>query len=249
MEPNVIDGVLKALACDLCSIKNLAPSVLAAAMQVREANFSFNALTGDGLGGLASFTSMTTLILDNNDLSSLATLPELPSLETLWLNNNNLADIEEVVSVLKKKCQRLKYLSLLRNPCCPNDLTGRDEAEYRRYRIYLRYSIPSLTNLDSSRITDEEVADAAKSGRFQRTAVHKIPNNINDQVGDEVGGQLAAGGGEEDLFERHSMSTMVGSDSGSFSSSSFTTFAEKKAERRTGNKLCEGNRFIKDDAL
>lgn len=267
MQPCVTDGVLKALACDLCAIADLPAAILSPSTNVREANLSFNSLGDDSLAALAAFAAtLETLILDNNDIASIRSLPTLPRLTTLWLNNNAVTDVEEVVTVLGACCPQLQYLSLLRNPCCPSALlAGRDDAEYRRYRIYVKHRLPQLMGLEASKLTAEEAAEALATGKFQRTAVHRSgqanaaqaasPSSLHPPHG------TGHGGSDDDLFERHSSSRLFTDiDGGSFDcsahsslTSSFTLLTEVKKERLPPKgappKMCEGNRFIKDDAL
>jgi hypothetical protein len=263
MQPSVCGHILKALACDLSSIDALPPDVLRgpSAAAVREANFSFNSISGDSLATLSCFPALETLILDNNEIESIRHLPRLDRLATLWINNNLLGDLEEVVAVLAKQCPRLQYLSLLRNPCCPHDLSGRVEAEYHRYRVYLKYALPSLTGLDASKITESEAAEAAATGRFRRTAVHREECRSAASLSSVAGADELFGRDDVDLFQRHSSSRLFTEiEGGSFDcsahsslSSSFTLVTEVKKEPRAPKgatpKLCEGNRFIKDDAL
>jgi len=136
--------ILKALAANISDLKSLPANVMSQAGSIVEANFSFNSIEGDSLDALQPFRHLQTLVLDNNSLTSLATLPPLPELTTLWLNNNNLEQLEDVIGILSRQCPKLQYLSLLRNPCCPNELTGKGENEYRMYRLRVLYRIPTL---------------------------------------------------------------------------------------------------------
>jgi len=171
----VADGVLKALALGISSIDEL-PQELRSAAGVREANFSFNAISGglEALDGVAK--SLETLVLDNNELTSLNGLPPLPQLRTLWVNNNAIADLEATLNVLSRQCPQLEYLSLLRNPCCPNELTGKLETEYRRYRLYTKYRLPTLRLLDAGSFTDQEALDAREKGKFCRAVATSATN-------------------------------------------------------------------------
>jgi leucine-rich melanocyte differentiation-associated protein len=63
--------------------------------------------------------------MDNNEIEELPKNLQLESLETLWLNSNCISDIDELIKVLKK-FPKLSQLSLLKNPCCPNEFTGSD---------------------------------------------------------------------------------------------------------------------------
>ncbi len=57
-------------------------------------NFKGNHLE-DGTN-LRRFPNLHTLVLDDNGLSSLDTVPALPKVHTLWLNNNDFRDLAGV---------------------------------------------------------------------------------------------------------------------------------------------------------
>jgi len=48
----------------------------------------------------------------------------------------HLQDLERLLCILQTRLPALKYLSLLGNEACPNQLSGydKDEDDYRRYR-------------------------------------------------------------------------------------------------------------------
>ena len=249
-EPQIQGNVLKALACNLEAVDQLPASIFANASVVKEANFSFNSLSGDTLGDLSKFAALETLVLDNNDIISLRKLPALPNLLTLWLNNNSIADVEDVVGSLAKQCPKLQYLSLLRNPCCPNELMGKGDAEYRRYRIYVRYRLPTLNKLDAAPFTADEISEAREKGKFLHTAVHKAEEVPVIEAAaastDSAGAPTATGGGgadgEEDYFARFDKKQ---AESDAKPAGPYFT----QQRHFYSGKTSEGNRFIKDDVL
>lgn len=81
--------------------------------------------------------------------------PSLPNLHTLTLNKNRIGDLEILLEKLKKKCPALNYLSLLFNVACPNELVGKDEEDYLRYRYLVLFALPNLKFLDSKLVTPE----------------------------------------------------------------------------------------------
>eukprot|EP01083_Nonionella_stella_P099636 280137_1 len=97
---------------------------------------------------LTVFSSLTTLQLDSNHLSDelFAYFPRLKRLNTLWLNNNNLRNLDHLLSILRSQCPRLEYLSLLFNPLCP---FTEDDDEYHKYRHKVLSHLPSLKYLDN----------------------------------------------------------------------------------------------------
>jgi hypothetical protein len=99
----------------------------------------------------------------------------MPKLKTLWINKNYIEDLDETLAVVSVRCPTLTYLSLLFNPCCPNALIGRGDPEYKRYRVFAKYRIPSLVNLDAEPITAEEAETAKTKGQFMQTKKWDIP--------------------------------------------------------------------------
>jgi len=87
------------------------------------------------LKNLQDFVNLTTLEVDNNELSDVSDLPPLPQLHTLSANNNKLDDVDGLLAQFKDKFPALQYLSLLKNPACPHALLGGNEDEYRRFRL------------------------------------------------------------------------------------------------------------------
>lgn len=243
-EPQLNGGVLKALACNLTTISDLPASILSKASTITEANFSFNELHLDSLADLVKFTSLETLVLDNNELASLRNLPPLPSLQTLWLNNNSLDEIEDVVGSLAKQCPKLNYLSLLRNPCCPNELMGKGEIEYRRYRIYAKYRIPSLNKLDALAFTADEANEAREKGKFLHTAVAAAAVAGGGGAADSAKVLAGVPEDDEDMFARFEKKLEASGEAAKHSGPYFT-----QQRHFYSGKTSEGNRFIKDDIL
>ncbi|XP_055358425.1 leucine-rich melanocyte differentiation-associated protein isoform X6 [Betta splendens] len=96
-------------------------------------DLSFNQLRS--LAGLKAFTGLEELVVDNNLLGNDLRLPALPRLHTLTLNKNQLTDIEALLEHLADATPSLRYLSLLGNEACPNQLVSpdKDEDDYQRY--------------------------------------------------------------------------------------------------------------------
>lgn len=99
---------------------------------------------------LKSFPNIQTLVLDQNNLISISPCPALSSLHTLWLNNNNIDDLPKLLDDISAKFPNIKYLSLMRNPCCPGlmNVVSPDEEGNRLYRLYVFYRLPNLLTLD-----------------------------------------------------------------------------------------------------
>jgi hypothetical protein len=78
-------------------------------------NFSGNTIVAPG--NLQFFTSLTTLILDHNELESLDGFPCMPSVTTLWLNNNRVSQLVELADALVSCFPNLVYLAFMRCVC------------------------------------------------------------------------------------------------------------------------------------
>eukprot|EP01079_Euglenida_sp_SAG-EU17-18_P009788 gene9788-1764_t len=136
---------------------------------------------------LAAFTKLQKLILDGNSINSIEGLPRMPLLETLWMNKNDLQcslispawllctdmlayyvcdarrDLEPLLHHLSKFSPKLTYLSVLGNPCCPNEFGASGTTdEYKRHRIYVVFRLPGLKYLDSKPVTKAEKDEAQR---------------------------------------------------------------------------------------
>lgn len=154
-------------------------------------DLSYNELTS--ITAVKYFDRLQVLILDNNKLRDLRTLPQMPTLTTLSLNNNKISQIDGVLKQIQECCPNLVYVSLLGNPACPDQLTNpsTDEEDYNRYRLYAIYVLPpSLRFLDSRPVTRQERIDAEIRGKFSRTIklvpelTSKFVSNSMDEIDD-----------------------------------------------------------------
>eukprot|EP00035_Acanthoeca_spectabilis_P020829 m.434787 g.434787 ORF g.434787 m.434787 type:complete len:272 (+) comp17767_c0_seq1:231-1046(+) len=114
------------------------------------------------------FKGLQELVLDNNSLGDDVDFPSLPGLTTLSLNKNRISDTEKFLGQVKKAYPKLRFLSLLGNEACPNELVLKDESDYQRYRYFVLYHLPHLKFLDSRAVTAEEVSEAARVGQFMK---------------------------------------------------------------------------------
>eukprot|EP00823_Brevimastigomonas_motovehiculus_P004538 TRINITY_DN2_c3_g1_i2.p1 TRINITY_DN2_c3_g1~~TRINITY_DN2_c3_g1_i2.p1 ORF type:complete len:331 (-),score=131.31 TRINITY_DN2_c3_g1_i2:437-1429(-) len=162
----VSDGELKLRSKELTAIPaDLAKSCGAFVTTLDLTNNAIN--SGKGLDG---FFKLQTLIMDKNKLTSISDFPVLTSLETLWINNNNIADLSSLCDVIVKNFPNITYLSMLKNPACPNMYWEGEAEAYQRYRHYVIYRLPRLKMLDASEIDSEEAKEAARVGKFCEVA-------------------------------------------------------------------------------
>lgn len=121
--------------------------------------------------GLNIFPNVEEVVLDNNDLTCLQ-MSRMAKMHTLSLNNNKIEELEPMLVSLQRCATRLTYLSLLGNPCSPDQLTGDrfTPEDYARHRLYVLYMLPNLHFLDSTSVTLLERKEAKRRGQYCRTA-------------------------------------------------------------------------------
>ncbi|XP_051897719.1 leucine-rich melanocyte differentiation-associated protein-like [Pristis pectinata] len=131
-------------------------------------DLSFNLLRS--LEGLEEFVCLEELILDNNLLRSDLQLPRLPLLHTLTINKNQITELDSLLDHLAEVVPLLKYLSLLGNEACPNELVSldNDESDYQRYRYFILHKLPNLKFLDARKVTKKEQEEASTRGAFMK---------------------------------------------------------------------------------
>jgi len=140
------------------------PASLSSAETIKQLHLSYNSITK--LTNLEQFKNLHSLVVDNNRLDSEQTLPVILSVQTLWVNNNNISDLKTFMDAIAKSFPNLTYLSMLKNPACPNYFTGKDMDDYKRYRLYVIYRMKKLKFLDYSPVTSEERKEATKRGPY-----------------------------------------------------------------------------------
>lgn len=139
-------------------------------------------------------TSLQRLILDGNELETLASLPIGPftkTLSTLWINTNAITDLSAAVTQISLAAPKLSHLSALFNPgSLPPDLADDDIATnpYRQLRATIIHKLPGLLTLDALAVSPEEKAEALKRGAFM-TGVHVGKDDVR------VGARAVARGG------------------------------------------------------
>ena len=121
--------------------------------------------------------------MDSNSLTGKHRFARLESLTTLCVNANSISDLKEFIDGLEASFPSLSYLSMLKNPACPNYFTGKDQDDYQRYRLYVLSRLPQLHFLDSSSVTDAERKEAARVGHLMlpAKAVVVVPPPADDE--------------------------------------------------------------------
>ncbi|XP_045107085.1 U2 small nuclear ribonucleoprotein A'-like isoform X2 [Portunus trituberculatus] len=161
--------VLKLELCFVGQDCHRIPSILGATygMQTKRLDLSFNAIRS--LEGLERFPYLEELVLDNNFIDDGVTLPHLDTLHTLSLNKNKVSDLGRLLDQIGDRLPNLRYLSLLGNKACPDQLTGvGDERDYKTYRMHVLHRLPQLRFLDSTAVRRSEAREARKRGALAR---------------------------------------------------------------------------------
>jgi len=206
------------------------PSNITGCTTIKQLHLSYNAI--EKLDKLELFTNLNSLVVDNNNLiSDQSSIPIIKSLQTLWVNNNNISDLKLFLDCISKSFPNLTYLSMLKNPACPNYFTGKDFEDYKRYRLYVIYRMKKLKFLDYSPVSDEERKESTLRGPYLLTV-------------------------KADLSQLKPIMIETNAEENLLPSLPDTLQPEGKGPARFGisnyvyvGKHSEGNRFITDDHL
>jgi len=122
-------------------------------------------------------TSLEVLVLDKNNIETFdSSWPVMRNVTTLWLNNNKISDNQATMDFIAKTFPNLAYLSMMKNPACPNMYFSDGEAEaYQRYRYYVIHRLKKLQFLDATPVDADERKEADKRGVFLTVA---RPKNV-----------------------------------------------------------------------
>eukprot|EP01098_Paradermamoeba_levis_P015847 TRINITY_DN8288_c0_g1_i1.p1 TRINITY_DN8288_c0_g1~~TRINITY_DN8288_c0_g1_i1.p1 ORF type:complete len:264 (-),score=47.30 TRINITY_DN8288_c0_g1_i1:241-963(-) len=191
-------------------------------------DLSYNSI--QSVQNLEKLTKLKNLVIDSNELDSEQSFPLLASLETLCVNNNNITDLGAFVSNISKQLPNLSYLSLLKNPACPNYFTGKDQDDYVRYRYYVLNRLKNLKFLDSSPVLPEERKEADRVGHLM-TIARPDPSQYARSVKSEEQ--------PEAITELPPTLTPEGRSTASFGVSKYVYYGRQS----------EGNRFIVNSDL
>lgn len=130
---------------DVRALKNAKELYLCNPVAITEIDLSFNKI--DSLQGLEAFQNCSHLILDNNTLGSLKTLPFMPGLTVLSLSNNQLRDVDNTLGQIDNACPNIQHLNLIGNAMNPM-LTS--AAKYPVFRAKCKIWLLSLETLDGT---------------------------------------------------------------------------------------------------
>jgi len=208
--------------------------------RIKRMDLSFNCLLT--LSGVQNFPNLEELIIDNNNLIDLATLPFHATIHTLSLNKNRILDLDYLLDVLSTRLPALTYLSMLGNPACPDQLTFQseiDEMDYQRYRYHVLYRLPKLRFLDSRIVTNCEFKESQRIGVFTRVV---RPNaNQDSHLGATIANRTALS------RLNHRTDRMYGPLQATHSEGPIGIFG--RCKYKYSGKHSEGNRFIRNKDL
>ena len=188
---------------------------------------------------LDKLPNLETLILDKNGLAGIGWCCPIPSLKTLYVNNNDISDATQFVGDVARLFPSLEYLSMMRNPCCPEffNITESRQEDYRRHREFVLSQLPTLQFLDATEVTDEERGKAARRGAFLGNKARPTPKKQTAEQSEAVAAQQAyeaARKRKKDAARRRSRPS---------------TFLGLGSNERYDGSHSEGNRFITDSDL
>jgi hypothetical protein len=192
---------------------------------VKSLDVSFNEL--ESLEFVNGFAALESLVADSNAVGSQQRWSPKPTLTTLSVNNNKIDDLELFLGCVRDAFPNLTFVSLLKNPCCPNYFVGKDQQDYSRYRLFVVSMLPLLKFLDSTRVTPEERSEAKRVGHLMRVAKPQQPLLRAEEPAHES---------EEESPEE---AAAAGRGKVSFGVSRYVYYG----------KQSEGNRFITNDEL
>ena len=118
-------------------------------------------------------------------------------MDTFWVNGNEIADLIALVDAVSAQFPNLTYLSLFKNPACPNFFMGKDDDDYKRYRNYVLYRLPNLKFLDAAPVTAADLAEAKRVGAFSIPARPTAAKSVETMRADAS----AAGGADGDVVD------------------------------------------------
>ncbi|CAL1540956.1 unnamed protein product [Lymnaea stagnalis] len=116
---------------------------------IQRLDLSYNCLTSIDTGVLAVMTSLMSLSVESNQLTSLAGLQSCAALTELYIGNNNISNIREVF--LLKSLPNLVILDMYGNPMV---------TAVENYRLFIIYHLRALKALDGSAIEVQEGSTA-----------------------------------------------------------------------------------------
>lgn len=82
-------------------------------------------------------SEITSLILDNNKLTSHTVFPPLPKLEVLWVNKNSISNLSVFMESVATNFPELRQLCMMNNAAAPSYFNGGSRQEYLDYRYML----------------------------------------------------------------------------------------------------------------
>eukprot|EP00041_Stephanoeca_diplocostata_P023746 m.589449 g.589449 ORF g.589449 m.589449 type:complete len:1124 (-) comp22371_c0_seq6:281-3652(-) len=157
------------------------PSLLAEEYpSAKSLDVSYGALSN--FESLVKFSTLESLVCDQNQLLNIESFPVLEHLDTLSVNKNNIASLTDFLGHAQNKFPKLSYLSMIGNPCCPSELTGGTESEYATYRAQVLAKLPILKFLDSEKVDPASRPRTVESISAQKLVKGDISNEEYEHI-------------------------------------------------------------------
>ncbi|TRY61159.1 hypothetical protein TCAL_12952 [Tigriopus californicus] len=109
---------------------------------------------------ISQFDSLHTLVLDHNMINETTLFPITPQLRILWINFNNIQELEPFTEQLRVAVPKLQILSLIGNPCVPNPMYRSSFHDYALYRMLVLAKLPWIAFLDDRGVDPKEALDS-----------------------------------------------------------------------------------------
>lgn len=167
------------LACK--RLKSLKDQVIASPESIHTLDLTGNTLK-DG-PELAKFPNLVNLILDNNVYFFIDDFPTLSKLETFSANKNQFNNLGPFLEQLKKKCPKLKNLSLVGNPLCPYFEGGK---AYESYKAKVLGVFPDLDTLDGGYVEKKGVKLNVESKKHRKAAPKDVEKDEESKMQESV---------------------------------------------------------------
>ncbi|KAL1132706.1 hypothetical protein AAG570_010658 [Ranatra chinensis] len=128
---------------------------------------------------LENFKCLTSLILDHNMIDANVVFPKMQTVTLLWLNYNDIRNLDPFIRLLHSSFPSLKQLSLMGNeivPPCREDTFY----YYIQYRMYVLSWFRNLEHLDDRSVCQYELEEAQRIykrpllDRIQSTSLPKM---------------------------------------------------------------------------
>lgn len=162
-------------------------------LRISHLDLSYNKLRS--VEGISFFKHLESLVLDNNQLTMIGggfdefSRPVRlinPNLKVLSVNNNRIMNLDAFLRNISICFPNLTYLSLLRNPCCPDDNFANwniigpylSNDQYAAFKAKCARALPRLQFLDSTSLKLSKCSSSSSPFPFELPSRQEIVANL-----------------------------------------------------------------------